>query len=416
MNRPSLPDPSQSHAESPFSRMATWILSSGAILSLVTGFLLLVFRKDEAREVSIGSDSYSVSALGHHLLEQLLRATGRPVSVHNTPNTVAKQQHLLVLAEPDDSDIDKLRTIVRNADQVLVVLPKRIGTRDTMAEHWIGDASLCKLKVVENVLEEISTASVSRPDEPPERWQFSGLMPELPTPEIQDLQLLQGYGFRPLIRCRQGTLLAELSGDDQTIYVLSDPDLIANHGIGDGNNATFALEMLDALRNRRSIVLDETIHGFEKSLSLWEELGRFPLVLLLVHVFLLIAIVGWFAASHFGPILARPRQLANDKQFLIENTASLMMRSNHTNLAIRRYFRDRTRFTAQRLGLSGNSDEALLAALIKRAEHQRNEDFAALHTTVEHLKRSDHQIHPQEATQLARRIRAAFEELVHGSH
>jgi hypothetical protein len=52
VNRPSLPDPSQSHAESPFSRMATWILSSGAILSLVTGFLLLVFRKDEAREVS----------------------------------------------------------------------------------------------------------------------------------------------------------------------------------------------------------------------------------------------------------------------------------------------------------------------------------------------------------------------------
>lgn len=416
MNRTSVPDPGQTNAEQPFSRMATWILSSGAVVSLLTGFLLLVFRKDEGREISVGSDSYSVSALGHHLLEQLLRATGRPVSVSSSPIGTQGQHNLLVLAEPDGSDLARFRTILRNADPVLVVLPKRHGTRDERAEHWIDKAILCDVKEAQNLLDEISVATVVRPENAPGNWQFSGIMPELPLPQIGDLQLLEGSGFRPLIRCRQGTLLAEFRRGEQTIYVLSDPDPISNHGIGDGDNATFVLEMLDAMRNRRSIVFDETLHGFETSPSVWAELGRFPLVLVLVHLFLMIAMLGWFAASHFGPMLARPRPLANDKQFLIENTASLMMRSNHTNLAIRRYFRDRARFTAQRLGLKGNDDEALLAALVKRAEHQRSQDFAALRTTVDRLKGIDHQIHPQEATQLARRIRAAFEELVHGSH
>jgi hypothetical protein len=416
VSSPPLSDPTAANAEQPFSRMATWVLTAGAITSLLTSFLLLVFRNEDVGEVSVANDSYSVSALGHHLLYELLRATGRPVTQNRMPNGSRAPRSLLVLAEPDRSDLGKFQSLVSCGRPTLVVLPKRTGDRDPATEHWIASEKLRPESYPQALLGEISTATVDRFGTAPDTWQFAGAIPELPAPQIDDLQLLTGSGFRPLIRCRQGTLLAELSRTVDTVYVLSDPDVLANHGIDDGNNAEFVLGMLDALREGRGIILDETLHGFEIAPSVWAELGRFPLVLLLAHMFLLLAIVGWLAVSRFGPIVVPPRPLTNDKQFLLDNTASLLMRANHSNVAVRRYFRDRTRLTAQRLGLKGDNDEALLTALTQRAAQQGNERFGQVRGEVEYLGRLIHHIHPKEATQLARRIRAVFEELVHGSH
>lgn len=399
-----------------FSPVVGAVLTAGVLGSLVLSFLLMVFRSEAVDEVSVGSDSYSVSALGHHVLVELLRETGRPVSRSRFQTGLRARRALLLLAEPDIRDAEQFDELLASAERVLVVLPKRRGTRDPERDHWIGDDGLRDLDDATDVLKTISDhATVQRFELPPNVWQFLGDVPELPFPRIDDLQVLKGSGFRPLIRCQHGTLLGAFSTDHGTVHVLADPDVLANHGIDDGDNAAFALGALDALREDRGLVVDETLHGFELAPSLWEELGRFPLALVLAQAFLLLFVVGWIGLGRFGPTVPLPRALPNDKQFLLDNTASLLMRGDHALQAVRRYFRHTVRRTARRLGVQQGADEQLLAVLKARATQLRRDSFSGLCAELEQLGGETRNVHPQQAVELARRIHQECEEIVHGS-
>lgn len=402
--------------DGPFSATVGFTLCAVVFGSLVLSFLLLVFRSEEVDEVSIASDSYSVSALGHHLLVELLRETGRPVSRSRFQTGARANRSLLLLAEPDLRGDDEFDDLLASAERVLVVLPKREGDRDPEREHWIAEGSLRSLTDASGVLRRIGTlANVQRPAEPASQWTFLGYLPDLVPPRIDDLQVLRGSGFRPLIRSNQGTLLGAFQTERGTVHVLSDPDVLANHGIDDGDNAQFALGLLDALRDGRGIVVDETLHGFELAPSLWEELGRFPLALVLAQAFLLLFVVGWIGLRRFGPVAPLPPALPNDKQFLLDNTASLLLRGDHTLQAVKRYFRHRVRRTARRLGVQQGTDEQLLAALKTRSAQLHRDSFAGLCTELEGLGGETRTVHPQQAVELARRIHQECEEIVHGS-
>lgn len=403
--------------ERPFSGAVAVMMAVGVAASLVVSFLLLVFRTDQSDESSIGSDSYSVSALGHQLLEYLLRETGRPVARSRFQSDLRARRSLLVLAEPPADSLKQFGELIEDLDQVLVVLPKRWGKRDEAVEHWIGHEELRNPDEPIRILRTIApNVSLVRHSEPPMSWQYSGIVPELPSPTIADVQLLNGTGFRPLVRCREGTLLAAVSTDHGQVYVLADPDVMANHGLDDGNNAEFVLGMLDALRGQRSIVFDETLHGFELTPSVWEQLGRFPLVLLLAHLFLLLAVIGWIAIGRFGPLLPRQRELPNDKRVLLDNTASLLVRGGNTRHAVVTYFRNRVRHSAHRLGINHGTDEQMLKALAATAARRSGDSFAGLCSEVEAVRKDNQDLGPQRAIALARRIHEACEEIVHGSH
>jgi hypothetical protein len=402
--------------EAGFSPKVGFTLAAIVFGSLVLSFLLLVFRSEQLDEVTVDSDSYSVSALGHNLLVELLRETGRPVSRSRFQSGPRASQSLLLLAEPELQGDDDFEDLIAAAEHVLVVLPKRRGERDPEREHWIGNGELREVGEAAAVLRRLGTSGhVQRAPAPAERWSFYGDFPDLPSPRIDDLQVLLGSGFRPLIRSDQGTLLGAFQTEFGTVHVLADPDVIANHGIDDGDNAAFALGMLDALRDGRGIVVDETQHGFELAPSLWEELGRFPLALVLAHAFLLLFVVGWIGLRRFGPLTPPPPALPNDKQFLLDNTASLLLRGDHSLQAVRRYFRHRVRRTARRLGIEQGSDEQLTTALKARGAQLRRDSFAELCEAIEGLGNEQRSINPQQAVELARRIHQECEEIVHGS-
>ncbi len=417
MTKPLPPTPPPLGEEGPFSNTVAVVMAVGVAASLVVSFLLLVFRSDQSDEVSIGSDSYSVSALGHQLLETLLRETGRPVSRSRFQSDLRARRSLLVLAEPPADSANQFGKLIEELDQVLVVLPKRVGKRDQELDHWIGHQDLRNPDEPIRILHEIAAdLTLRRFNEPPTSWQYSGVVPELPAPTIADIQLLNGTGFRPLVRCREGTLLAAVSTDHGQVYVLADPDVMANHGLDDGDNAEFVLGMLDALRGQRGIVFDETLHGFELTPNVWEQLGRFPLVLLLAHLFLLLAVITWIAIGRFGPLLPRQRELPNDKRVLLDNTASLLVRGGNTRHAVVSYFRHRVRNSANRLGVRPGTDEQMLNALTATAARRSGDAFGKLCAEVEAVRRDNQDLAPQRAIALARRIHEACEEIVHGSH
>ena len=85
------------------------------------------------------------------------------------------------------------------------------------------------------------------------------IAPDLEAP----IQLMHGDRLQPLIGDADGMLLGELTDRNRKIWVLSDPDVISNHGLARAGNAALAVAMIKRLRSGSgSVVFDETVHGF----------------------------------------------------------------------------------------------------------------------------------------------------------
>jgi len=97
-------------------------------------------------------------------------------------------------------------------------------------------------------------------------------------PTLDQPQLIRSDLISPIVHSDDGVLLGELNWGDTTVWVLSDPDVINNAGIDEGDNAVFAMAMITAqLPPGSSVIFDETIHGFALSPDLWKALLSFPL-------------------------------------------------------------------------------------------------------------------------------------------
>ncbi len=132
-------------------------------------------------------------------------------------------------------------------------------------------------------------------------------------------------------------LLGRVKRDRGTVDVLSDPDVLDNHGLRSADNARFAVELIDGLRDGGPVVIDETMHGYAQNPSLLHAVFEFPLVLATLQVLVCAILVVWAAMVRFGPRTAAPPPIAPGKDFLIRNTAALLHYGGHHAHALRRY-------------------------------------------------------------------------------
>jgi hypothetical protein len=133
-------------------------------------------------------------------------------------------------------------------------------------------------------------------------------------------------------------LVGEVRRGKGHVVVLADPDVAANCGLAQGENAALSLALIDALRGEGgTVVFDETLHGFERTPSVWRELGRPPLKQGSGHLALLFAAAVLAGAVRFGtprPVRGGWRE---GKQALLDNTAELMELVGHAPSAVGRY-------------------------------------------------------------------------------
>src|SRR5207253_4700131 len=85
-----------------------------------------------------------------------------------------------------------------------------------------------------------------------------------PSPSLAaPAQLMRGGGLRAIVASDKGMLVAEISERNRKIWILSDPDVISNHGLAREGNAALAVAMIKRLLGPQgSVVFDETIHGY----------------------------------------------------------------------------------------------------------------------------------------------------------
>src|SRR6185369_15831142 len=279
-------------APTPFLARAHRVMLGVAVASLLFGLVLGVVGDDFDHVDTNGANGFSRSALGFQAFAELLDGHGVPVvrSRYHTGDRV-RRGDVVVLAAPDvdagdDHDAAILTQLLEGGHTVLVVLPKWRPSRSDER----GRAP--KLGRVLRVDAKPVTALLHKIDEDAELVRdveldvsIDGLGAE---PEVARPQLVRSDALLPLVGGDAGILVGEMRQARGRTVVLSDPDLLANSGLGRGENAALALALVDSLRGEGgTVLLDETLHGLERVPSVWGELVRAPLKFGSAHVALL---------------------------------------------------------------------------------------------------------------------------------
>ena len=322
-------------------RVLVWILPLAAGAFLLT-LVLLPFHEDLAGGPASGPDGFSRSALGHNALLEVLGRWGYRVLVsRDASGTKVGVGDLLLLAEPQPGKnpvrIDQMirRARARGA-RVLLVLPKWRGEPMSDKPEWLGELTLLPEDKVCGILK----LAQLKPDEEACIVRAPEGVPLLDPPggvHLVQAQTLRA-GQRPLdpILGTSDRLLIGATRD-RGLYVVADPDLINNAGLGKGANAARIRELLDAAVTTGAVVMDETIHGYGRSDSVWARLFEFPLVVFTLHVLGLAVFAIWAGFRRFGRPVPMPTRLARGKEVLMDNTARLLQQGRHSGYTTKRY-------------------------------------------------------------------------------
>ncbi|MBK8099762.1 MAG: hypothetical protein IPK26_21880 [Planctomycetes bacterium] len=388
------------------SRRGARVTAGIAVLSLLASAWLLLFPGEGARARSTDADGYSRSAIGHLGLVALLRELGEPVVLATRQRPI---DGVLVIAEPRFEGRlagPPLATWLRGGGSALVVLPKRRAVVDVRREGWVSEAPPRDVREAQELLESLREWTGERSLLRVQRaGGWSGEFAWSPPVWSDSLQLLRPDLDEDEVvwAAEQGVFLARFG----KLWVLTDPDLLANHGLLRGDNAASVVALLRHLRGDGPIVIDETMHGHDDAADFWRLAGQFPHVLIPAQLLLLFAFLGWLGRGRFGPVQPPPPAIAPGKAFLIDNIASLLRRGTPDALALRAWLRATVRRTAERLHAPPgmNDDRCREWLLARTAGNAREELAAALATSPDRRGRA--------AVELAQDIHRRLEELLH---
>jgi uncharacterized protein DUF4350 len=349
-----------------FSRklMLGWI--AGAVV-IFAASLYLMGSKDYEGPEAAGASTYSRSAIGHAGIFDVLQRLDIPV-VKSLSNSLEKIDAggVLVLAEPraslrQDDLISKLK-----AERVLLVLPKWFGLPSDNRPGWVREVRERSTFDASSVVGLVASRMEVVRESGPVLWTTNEL--DLRPDVVKPTQLMRGTGLQPVIAGDKGMLVGELVERNRRVLVLSDPDVIANHGLAREGNAALAVALIKRLRGANgTVVFDETIHGYtapaENPFAL---MFRFPFAIATVQGLIAVGLLLWATMGRFGAPQSVPPPLSAGRAGLLQNMAMLIEFTGHQQVMIRRYVEETLRHVARQLhaprALAGDA----LVAWLKR--------------------------------------------------
>lgn len=406
-------------ADGPFTRRGGIALAALAIASLVAAGILGGFGDVLSEPETALADGWSPSALGHRAFLALLRDLGIPVIVSRTHTAERGAGAVVALIEPDLGPGDgedsspraaALEDILDEAPAALVVLPKRTGLPDSLARRWLQATRLRPVGDAQRVLARLDVeGEVVRPA------RSSAWRGPLPAPTLEDPQLLRSDQLVPLVACEDGLLAGELRDGDRHLIVLADPDVLATHGLGAGQNAALAARLVERLgAGPRPLLVDETLHGHELQPSLLRELLQFPLVLATGQALLLAALLAWSALVRFGRPAPPAPALLPGKEGLVASAAELLRQGGHAGAAVAAYLRAAKEAVTARLRPPGETAEADRWLARHAAARGRGEALGALEAEVARVGQRHHRGEAA-ALQAAQAVHRWREEMIDGA-
>ena len=324
-------------------RTAVWLVLTGG--AAFCALLTLTVLGDPAAGNVTTSSVFSRSAVGHIALAELLRAEGREVKVNRSRKAVGVEDNdLLLTLAPNtaDHDIDHLGALVLAAltqdRAVLIALPKWRTSPAQTTRGRISRAQLMSAKRTAKPLAAVGAladATLARPTDATD-WHsaMDSLAPTIAQPQL----LVHNNAVEPLVSTAGKVLVGQVPGT--RLMVLSDPDLLSNHGLRKGDNAALTLALIDRLLPAEgAVVFDETLHGFAIVPSVWRLLFQPPLLATTLLALAAMAFTVWRAAARFGAPLSTSTETAfrGGHGQLIENAGRLLAAGGHGALVAERY-------------------------------------------------------------------------------
>ncbi len=355
----------------PFATRTVWWLIAVGALSFAGASIFTVLN-DRVR--STGANAFSVSAIGHRALVETLERLGVPVIVSRYRSAEkARPGTVLVVAEPTNrGQTDAEFESLFYAPDVLYVLPTRQGEPADDMPAWLRSVDWVGLGDVDRALHVVHSGGGIERHDGQVRWTANRLGPN---PEIDQPQLIVGSSLTPIVASDGGILVGETRRGDNRIWVLSDPDILANHGLARGDNAALAMALLDGLRRPGgAVVFDETHHGFVQRPSLWRSAFRLPFAIVSVEALIAMAVLMWAAAGRFGAPVPVPRPYKSGKAALIDNAANLLETGGVAGDVFARYVASVQRDVARRLHAPRRLDARELVDWLDRIGRARGLD------------------------------------------
>jgi hypothetical protein len=344
-----------------FSRSAIVLLAASAAALFALTILLQATGSGLPFDKSAEFDK---SAVGYAGFYDVLRRLGRPVvrPLQGMRASVDARGTFVLWANDPYGE----RVNLPNAPRILFILPKWRGIRDEKKPQWLSGMKLLPLRDVRRVLALLPAGggSVSRGKWPEGQIPRHGLPDPIWKINVTDfapvgsgpLQLVRSEKMRPIVAGEEGMLIGEISDENRKIWVLSDPDVLSNHGILKGDNAAFAISVVDELRfwNNDDPGAPVAFGGFS---------GRFqrtavsPIMLLFRFPFGIVTLLTGCSAvllvlagmRRFGvPQVPRPA-LDFGRATLIANGARLLDYAGHHAVVLRRYVKMTVHSVAQAL-------------------------------------------------------------------
>jgi hypothetical protein len=341
----------------------------GWIVAAVLIFLVSLYfmgSKDQGTE-TVRPSTFSRSAIGYAGIADVLQKLDIPV-VKSRYDSLGKltSGSVLVIAEPlpGGKTEEIMRTLLK-ADTVLLILPKWTGPPSTQKSGWLGEAAPIDQTAAEWALRLVAPKAdlleVDKAD-----WSTNGLnlAPSLEAP----IRLIHGDRLQPVIGNQDGMLLGQLRDRNRKVWVLSDPDIISNHGLARTGNAVLAVAIIEHLRTGSgSIVFDETIHGFiTEPANPLLLLFHFPFVMATIQGAIAIALLLWATLGRFGTPQPAPAPMSAGRQGLLENIAKLVDTTGHREVMVKRYVLETLRDVGRQLHAPRGLSTAALIGWLQR--------------------------------------------------
>lgn len=368
-----------------------------------------------------GTTAFSKSAIGHEVFYRFLQGLGYDVQISkNRSARKAGPAGTLLLIEPGSKSALK-RIDIRVPGKVILVLPKWRGAPDPKNRGWIGSAELIETAPIREILEPLHILDAFR--DLTLRRSHHSLASGPPNPathlvEIANLQLMNALDFQPIVSFRDGMLVARLNVGAWDFLVISDPDLISNHGIPKAGHASLVRSALRVFLSGSGnrIVLDETIHGIQVDPNLVRTFIQPPFILTTLIALLAAGLLIWSSAGRIGAPVALEQKRMSGKEELIENITQLLLRGNHTGDTFASYHNALRANVAQRLGAPASLDHGGLTEWLGRVGNNLGaaDDYRDIYSDVDALRSA---LKPEQSKMLVTAIRLSRwrEEVLHGS-
>lgn len=303
----------------PFSPRTLFLLIGvGALAFAAMAWLMISADDRAARNAEVAPSTDSRSAIGFRAFVQLMQKLDVPVAPSSAFQ--ARRTSLQIVLEPRSPQ--NLKALLASGTQTLVVLPKWRGYTPPYGDHLASVSAVDRAQVQALARAIADDSEIVRPDSAGP-WRDEVFHGE---PTIGHPQLMRSRKLCPLMSSGEDMLIARVCRQP-SIFVLADPDVIANHGLWRGDNAVLAMSFVSLMRNGNGPVVTPGApirQPVQSKPNVWGLAFEPPFVLITIAALVAMAIAVWLAAMRFGPPAVEAPDRPPGVHTLIEVAARLL--------------------------------------------------------------------------------------------